>query len=80
MYMIQITEDKFDKLAENAEKMLRYGGKVMSCIDSLQQSSGRMNERYPIPDYRGRSRGSRSNMRQYDDYERHHDDDNDYEY
>ena len=30
--MIEITENKFDELVENAEKMLRYGGKVMSCL------------------------------------------------
>ena len=35
MYMIEIREDKLDELVENAEKMLRYGGKVMSCLDSL---------------------------------------------
>lgn len=29
--MIEITEDKLGTLAENAEKMLRYGGKVMQC-------------------------------------------------
>ena len=52
MYMIEITENKMDELAENAEKMLRYGGKVMSCIDSLRNSEGRMGERSPMPDYR----------------------------
>lgn len=30
MYMVEITENKFDELVENAEKMLKYGGKVMS--------------------------------------------------
>lgn len=47
-YMIEITENKFDELAENAEKMLRYGGKVMSCLDSMRRE--RMGER--MPDYR----------------------------
>lgn len=42
-YMIEISESKLGTLAENAEKMLRYGGKVMQCIDEL--SHGRMNER-----------------------------------
>ena len=50
--MIEITENKMDELAENAEKMLRYGGKVMSCIDSLRNGEGRMGERSPMPDYR----------------------------
>ena len=47
-YMIEIKEDKFDELAENAEKMLRYGGKVMSCLDSMKRE--RMGER--MPEYR----------------------------
>ena len=50
-YIIEITEDKLGTLAENAEKMLRYGGKVMQCIDDLQRGSGRMGERY-YDDYR----------------------------
>ena len=52
MYMIEITESKFDELVENAEKMLRYGGKMMSCLDSMQRGEGRMGERSPMPDYR----------------------------
>ena len=32
MYMVEITENKFDELVENAEKMLKYGGKVMSAL------------------------------------------------
>ena len=50
-YMIEITEDKLGTLAENAEKMLRYGGKVMQCIDDLHRGSGRMGERH-YDDYR----------------------------
>lgn len=65
MYMVEITEDKYSELAENAEKMLKYGGKVMSCIESLKDE--RYGERSPMPDYRGRGRGSRSNMRDDDD-------------
>lgn len=49
--MIEITEDKLGTLAENAEKMLRYGGKVMQCIDDLNRGSGRMGERH-YDDYR----------------------------
>lgn len=52
MYMIEIREDKLDELVENAEKMLRYGGKVMSCLDSLGGERGRMGRRSPMPDYR----------------------------
>lgn len=66
-YMIEITENKFEELAENAEKMLRYGGKVMSCLDSLKH--GRMGERSPMPDYRD---GWRDHGRD-DDYDRYDD-------
>ncbi len=44
-YIIEITEDKFEELGENVEKMLRYGGKVMSCIDHIRRKSGQMDER-----------------------------------
>lgn len=68
MYMIEITENKFDELVENAEKMLRYGGKVMSCLNGMQRGEGRMGERSPLPDYRD---GWRDEMRRrehdYDD-------------
>lgn len=63
-YMIEITEDKLGTLAENAEKMLRYGGKVMQCIDDLHRGSGRMGERH-YDDYRSMS----------DDREKWNDDD-----
>lgn len=56
MYMVEITEDKLSNLAENAEKMLRYGGKVMQCIDEMQGS--RMGERNYRGDYRNDYRGN----------------------
>jgi hypothetical protein len=52
MYMIEIKESKFDELAENAERMLHYGGKVMSCLDGMRRDGGRMGERSPMRDYR----------------------------
>lgn len=39
-FMIQIEESKLDKLAENAEKMLKYGGKMMSAIEEMCEESG----------------------------------------
>lgn len=39
-YMIQIEESKMDKMAEYAEKMLKYGGKLMSCIEEMNEESG----------------------------------------
>lgn len=56
-YMIEIKEDKFDELTENAEKLLRYGGKIMSCLDSMKRE--RMGER--MPEYR-------DGGRDYDDW------------
>lgn len=63
--MIEITEDKMEGLYENAEKMLRYGGKVMSCLDEIKR--GKYGERNRMPDYRGR--GGRGGMREHEDYE-----------
>ena len=42
--MIQIEESKLDKMSEYAEKMLKYGGKLMSCIEEMSEESG-MGER-----------------------------------
>lgn len=56
-YMTEITENKFDELAETIEELIRIGGKTMSCIDKMRR--GRMGER--MPDYRDRNR--------YDDYD-----------
>lgn len=39
MRVIEITEKKRDKMAEYAEKMLRYGGKLMKCLDALDEES-----------------------------------------
>ncbi len=49
-YIIEVTESKVEQLAENAEKMLRYGGKVMQCIEELRESEGRLGERMPSRD------------------------------
>ncbi len=67
--MIEITENKMDELAENAEKMLRYGGKVMSCIDSLRNGEGRIGERSPMPDYRDWGRDERGRYERGMDYD-----------
>lgn len=34
---ITITEEKKEKLSECTEKILRYAGKLMSCIESLDE-------------------------------------------
>ena len=39
MRMIRIEEGKKDKMSEYAEKMLKYGGKLMQCIEELGEGS-----------------------------------------
>ena len=36
MRVIEIREDRLHSLAENVEKMLRYAGKSMQCIEDLR--------------------------------------------
>ena len=40
MYMIQIEESKLDKMSEYTEKMLKYGGKMMQCLEELSEEGG----------------------------------------
>lgn len=51
-YMVEITENAIDELAENAENILRYAGKVMQCVEGLtsERSGGRMGHRMPEGD------------------------------
>lgn len=35
MRVIELSDDKVCKMSELAEKMLRYGGKLMSCIEEM---------------------------------------------
>lgn len=43
--MIQIEESKFDKLSDYTEKMLKYGGKIMSCLSEIEEERGGMGHR-----------------------------------
>lgn len=78
MYMIQIEEHKLDKMSEYAEKMLKYGGKLMSCIEEMSEESGMGHRggRYGS-DYGSRysDYGSRGSMGYRDDEEWDDDDD-----
>lgn len=65
-FIVEITDDKFSELTENAEKMLRYGGKVMSCLDSIKRE--RFNERSPMPDYRSSDYRNRDQYHPRPDY------------
>ena len=60
-YMIEITESKVNEMSELVEKMLKYGGKLMHCIDEMgDDRSERMGRRSPMQDYR-------DNWKNYDD-------------
>ena len=37
MYVIEITEDKLQSMAEHVEKGLRHMGKLMQCIEELEE-------------------------------------------
>ena len=78
--MIQIEESKLDKMSEYAEKMLKYGGKLMSCIEEMSEESGmgergRMNYRDEGRQSYGRygNRGGYGNREDDDDEEYEHD-------
>ena len=54
--IIEIQENKLENLTECAEKMLRYGGKLMSCLEELSKDksySEKRGRRYigEEPDY-----------------------------
>ncbi len=54
MFMVEITEQKFEKATELAEKMLKYGGQLMQCLSEWQEEGG-MDEREGAP-YMNRNR------------------------
>ena len=49
--IIEIKEDKLQHLSEYAEKVLRYGGKLMQCLEDLEGKS--KYDEYRGVDYRG---------------------------
>ena len=40
MMMIEIEDSKVERMSDYAEKMLKYGGKLMQCIEELSEGSG----------------------------------------
>ena len=54
-YMIEISEGKVSKMSEYAEKMLKYGGKLMQLISEMEEETGM--------GHRGGSYGDRYNER-----------------
>jgi hypothetical protein len=49
--IVEIKEDKLQHLAEYAEKVLRYGGKMMQCVEELEsEHKESYKHRYPYKD------------------------------
>lgn len=44
-YIVEISENKVEHLADTVGKMLRYGGMAMQCIEELREGHGHMDER-----------------------------------
>lgn len=64
MSIIEITEDKREKMSELAEELLLIGGKLMQCIEQLGEESEIGYRRYDDGDYDMRSSDMRgSDMR-----------------
>ena len=61
MRVIKIEEGKVDKMSDYAEKMLKYGGKLMSCIEEL--SEGGYGERDDDDDWEDDDMGMREGYR-----------------
>lgn len=58
MRIVQITEDKVSKMSDCVEKMLHYGGRLMSCIKEMEggyygERNGNYGERSWNPDRMG---------------------------
>lgn len=67
--MIQISEEKREKMSEMCEKMLRYGGKLMQCLEGLEDEGNKMPhvgyqpyDEYEEPDTRGGNGGIEMRM------------------
>lgn len=63
--MIQITEEKKEKLTDMCEKMLHYGGKIMQCLESLddEECEAEMGMRDPYDDEEEMGMRGRMGMR-----------------
>lgn len=63
--MIQISEEKMDKMSDLTEAMLRAGGQLMSCLDELSGGDGYGNR---SDDERWRREEERRRREMDDDY------------
>lgn len=60
--MIQISEEKKEQLSEMCEKMLKYGGKMMQCLESLEDDEMGMRDPYEDDEMGERDEMSRGSM------------------
>ena len=51
MIMIEISESKVEKMSDYAEKMVRYGGKLMQCLEELSNGESMGERRDDDEDY-----------------------------
>lgn len=61
-YMIQISEDKKEQMSELCEKMLKYGGKMMQCLENLEEDDEEIGHRGYEPERDYDDMGERSRM------------------
>ena len=59
MYMVEISENKVEKMSDYAEKMLRYGGKLMQCLAELSEGESMGQREYDEDDYDDDEMGER---------------------
>jgi coenzyme F420-reducing hydrogenase alpha subunit len=69
-YMIEISEEKREKLSEHMEKILKHAGKAMQCIEELEEEMGHrgggaMGRRYGDMGERDNNRGGYRNRGGY---------------
>lgn len=71
MTMIEISEGKYDKMSSLVEEILSAGGKLMSCIEGLGETSYGERNRRSYRDEREEDdyhSGMRGGMRRYPNY------------
>ena len=71
--IIEIQEGKLQNLSDYAEKILKYGGKLMQCLEDLDESKSKYNE-YRGTDYERGGMDYRGGMRYRSGQKGHWDD------
>lgn len=64
MYMIEISESKYDNLVDHVSKSIKCLGKVMQCLEELDSSEdeSNMDDEY-LENYNSRNSHSRNRVR-----------------